>query len=415
MQAAQSILAALVAPHAVEEFLSVYWPETAFAAHGDPGRLPSFLRAPELADVETLSRKYRGNLRFTSGRKYQKMVGIDRVAAISLYRMGLTVQFEDIAPYVTPVATELRRLEFELGVNPGAAQASVFASPVSEGLSAHFDAQDIFSIQLRGRKRFHIAPVTELRYPSGIQFVPGSEPFDDLYPQASGGFPEAARADFRCVEMAPGSVLFMPRGTWHYTESDGDSMSVSIGLYTPAAVDMVLEQLRLLLLQSAEWRRPLYGAWGSDGARGAAAAHAARLLADLPDLSRQLTVDDLMTGVLSPEVRSRRIVAHSRFQKTPHSRIEVEPAPIKKSYDYEKLSIKVWEPNYGERISASMEISPQATAVFRWIAERSVPFTAAELAAGFPVFPFAEHERMLRVAADTGLVKMLWFPALVNG
>src|SRR6202140_3775206 len=219
-----STLGALIAPHSVHEFLRDYWPDKAFAAHGDPARLPAFLRASELDSVETLSRVYRGNLRFTSGRRYQKMLAIDQVHADSLYRMGLTVQFEDIAPFVAATAPDLRRLEAELGVAVGAARASVFCSPLVDGLSAHFDAQDLFSIQLKGTKRFRIAPVRELSYPYGTQFVPDTEPFDLLYPQVAQGFPDPASADFTTVDMQPGSVLFLPRGTWHATESGGDSL-----------------------------------------------------------------------------------------------------------------------------------------------------------------------------------------------
>lgn len=66
------VLAGPVAPHSVPQFLSDHWPEQVFMAHGEPARLPAFLRAPELANVATLSRRYRGKLRFTHGRSYQK-------------------------------------------------------------------------------------------------------------------------------------------------------------------------------------------------------------------------------------------------------------------------------------------------------------------------------------------------------
>src|SRR5437773_6567812 len=191
-----STLGELIGPHAASVFLRDYWPDRFFVAHGDPARLPSFLRAPELESVEVLSRVYRGNLRFTSGRKYQKMLAIDQVHAASLYRMGLTVQFEDIAPYVAATASDLRQLEAELGIARGSARASVFASPQTDGLSVHFDAQDLFSIQLKGSKRFRIAPVQELRYPYGTQFVPDNEPFDLLYPQVAKGFPDPGTAEF---------------------------------------------------------------------------------------------------------------------------------------------------------------------------------------------------------------------------
>lgn len=404
--ASRSILAQLVAPHSAEEFLTRYWPDRWFIAHGDPARLPSFLRSAEFSSIETLSAKYRGSLRFTSGRKYQKMQTARDTDAVVLYRMGLTVQFDDVAPYVAPCTEELRTLECELGVNPGCAQASAFASPLSEGLSVHFDAQDIFSIQLRGNKRYHVAKVEELPYPCGTQFVPGTAAFDDLYPQAPDGFPDPNRAAFTRVDMKPGSVLFMPRGTWHYTEAEGDSLSVSIGLYALSAADYVIDQLRLLLLQDSQWRRPLYGAWGNDRARDAATAQLARLLGDLPAVARQLNAGHLMTHILPPEGRLAAIKPKTRFQKTPNSRIDVEAPSF--------LVITLWDPNYGAQVTARAQILPQAIAVFRWIAERTTSFSADEVASRFPQLRFSEIQSLLSAATEHGLVKVHWFQTLLR-
>ena len=48
-----------------------------------------------------------------------------------------------------------------------------------------------------------------------------------------------------CSPMAPGSVLFLPRGTWHYTQAGEPSLSISIVLDPPAALRCLLDQLRL--------------------------------------------------------------------------------------------------------------------------------------------------------------------------
>lgn len=410
--AGPSVLAALIAPHSVEEFLAQYWPDRVFASHGDPARLPSFLRAEELASVESLSRVYRGTMRFTTGRKYQMMASIDQLPAMSLYRMGLTVQFEDIAAVVAPTHANLRRLEAELGVNPGAARASAFASPVSEGLGVHFDSYDLFSIQLRGTKRFNVAPVTELKYPAGTQFVPGTEAFDDLYPQVGNGFPQARSAEFACVDMQPGSVLFLPRGTWHHTESGADSLSVSVALFMSSAADCVLRELRLLMLQDSQWRRPLYGAWGGESGRQTAEAQLAQLLAALPELSRRLSPEGVSRNLLPLEQRLQSIGPGDRFQRTPHTRLEVEelPSPIVDEHPW--ISFKVWDSNYGESTGARVQISRAVVPVFRWIAEQAKPFTAADLTARFPDLQFSAHQQILQVATGAGFVKLLWFAAL---
>jgi len=412
--AKDSTLAALTAPRSAAEFLRDCWPSKPFVAHGDPARLPAFLRAPELASVEALSRAYRGTLRFTRGRRYQKMIGIDQVSATSLYRMGLTVQFEDIAPFLADAAPGLRRLEVELGVAPGSARASVFASPQADGLSEHFDAQDLFSIQLKGTKRFRIAPVRELPYPCGTQFVPSTEPFDFMYPQVRDGFPDAASAEFTTVDMQPGSVLFVPRGTWHATESGGDSLSVSIGLYLPSAADCVLEQLQLLLVQDPEWRRPLYGGWGHGAARDEAAAKLSTLLGRLPQDCASLRVEDLLRGLQSPEQRLAAIAPDSRFQKTPHSRVTTEPGSAARGQASEVVTIILTDASYGERVSMRLEVVPQAAAVLRSIGETRAAFGAGELAQRFPGLPFDQHRQLLEAATRAGLVRLLWFPVLAD-
>jgi len=413
-EASGSTLGALTAPRAAAEFLQGYWPGKAFIAHGSPARLPAFLRASELASVDALARVYRGKLRFTRGRAYQKMVAIDQVSATSLYRMGLTVQFEDIAPFVPDAAPALRRLEAELGIPTGSARVSVFSSPQTDGLSEHFDAQDLFSIQLKGTKRFRFAPVHELPYPSGTQFVPGTEPFDFLYPQVAGGFPDPSSAVFEAVDMQPGSVLYIPRGTWHATESGGDSLSVSIGLYLPSAADCVLEQLQLLLVQDPEWRRPLYGGWGTGPARADAAATLARLIERLPRDCASLSVDDALASLSSQEERLAGISKASRFQKTPHSRLAIEPGGQGRGQASEVVLVRLIDPSYGERTSMRVEVTREAAAIFRWIAERPAAFAAGELSEQFPAFPFEQHRQLLEAAAHAGLVRMLWFPALAR-
>lgn len=211
-------------------------------------------------------------------------------------------------------------------------------------------------------------------YPCGTQFVPDTEPFDFLYPQVPDGFPDPAGADFTTVDMQPGSVLFVPRGTWHATESGGDSLSVSIGLYLPSAPDCVLEQLQLLLVQDPEWRRPLYGGWADGAARNAVAERLSRLLGRLPRDCAALQADDVLAGLLVSEQRLAAITPALRFQKMPHSRLEIAPAATARDYAYEVVLIKIADPNYGERTSTRLEVAPEAAAVFDWSGDSRAAF-----------------------------------------
>ena len=120
----------------------------------------------------------------------------------------------------------------------------------------------------------------------------------------------------------------------------------------------------------------------------------------------------MLAGLRPPEERLAAIVPESRFQKTPHSHLEVETGAAARDYAHEVVRIMISDPNYGERMSMRMEVAPQAAAVFRWIADSRAAFSAGALAERFPMFPFAQHRQMLEAAARSGLVRMLWFPLL---
>src|SRR3970040_2378000 len=134
-----------------------------------------------------------------------RLVQISRIEPVILFENGLTLQFEDVVPYIPGTKEFLRALEIELGLNEGAMCLSAFASPKTDGLSCHYDAQDLISITLHGTKRFHTARMRDISNPYGTQYVSGGRPFDELYPQAQHGFPDSKNVAFETAEMKPGT------------------------------------------------------------------------------------------------------------------------------------------------------------------------------------------------------------------
>lgn len=404
------ILAALLSLQAAEEFLNQYWPKRPFVAQCDPARWPAVLRCEELASVQNLARRYRGSLRFTHGRKSDQMIQIDRVDPSILFEMGLTLNFEDIGPYVPGAPEFLRGLEAELGLNEGALVMSAFASPHQDGLGCHYDAQDVISIQLIGTKRFHYAPVQEVAVPYGTQYIPGGKPYDDMYAQAQNGFPENKNVKFDTAEMKPGTVLFLPRGTWHYTEAGEPSLSLSLTISPPTLLDCALEQIRWLLLQDSAWREPLYGATASGALHENLRAHIQRLLERLPQLVSNLTPEDLIQAPIPVARRLDQISAKSRFQRIPDAMLEVETN--KSPQGMPVVNIRLGHSISTDRISARLEIPIEVLTVFRWIDERRQPFTGAEVQTAFPGVPFAELKNILITLTRAQFIKMFWFAEL---
>jgi len=400
------VLRALVSPTPAETFLHDYWPGRWFASHGAIDRLPAALRGPELASFRALADRYRGLPTFGRGRHAPRTV-TTRANPNDLYEMGLTVYLADIAHCLPEAEALLRQLERDLGVGAGCARITAFASPAGDGVSPHFDAEDVFSVQLHGAKRFAVASVTELPFPYGMQFGPRMKMFDELYLQCADGFPTIERASFETVEMKPGSVLFVPRGTWHRTEAGADSLSLSIILRPPAAAESALEAMRNLLLQDPEWRRPLYGAWGDDRQRSGALTRAQQLLADLPRVIAQLTPADL-----APPPESERLAhidRHSRFQRIPETRAEVETRG-----DISVYQFRAWEQERGEYPTLQLEVPPPYQPLFAWLTETPAAFAAGAAADRFPQTTFEHLQKILDTLVRARFLRLLWFRPLRN-
>ncbi len=412
MSARPEVLKALLGADVLDEFLSDYWPGRLFVSHGDRERLPSALLDPELNQFDSLSRRYKGVVSFFGDEKSGHMVPVEGIEAAAPYRCGLSVYLTDVGPYFPDMDAMVRMLEFELGINEGCARAGVFASPTSGGISCHYDSVDVFSIQLRGAKKFDLAPVTEMPHPWGFQYVTGSRPIDDLYPQAGEGFPSWEKAEFQTVVMQPGSVLYMPRGTWHRTEAEGDSIAVSIGMQPPSAAECVLEQLRLLLLQDPAWRQPLYGAWGVGDMRDAALKRAGALMAELPRLAPTLDPEYLASPKTTEKRRIAQMTTRSRVQRAPNTALILgSPPPDRGDADSLLAQIEVNDRS-ARQIMSEIEVPARCEQILRWIDAQRGPFQVAEAAARFPELTEEQHLQLIQTLTGAGLLKVLWFPKL---
>lgn len=398
------VLRALVSPTPVAVFLREYWPERCFTTHGSVDRLPPALRGPELANFRVLADRYRGLPTFGQGSRAPRTITTP-ANPNHLYEMGLTVALNDIAHCLPGADIFLRQIEKELGIGERSASIAAFASPIGDGVTPHFDALDVFSVQLHGTKRFHVAPVKELLFPYGMQFGPRMKVFDELYLQAAGGFPKVERAAFETIEMKPGSVLFMPRGTWHRTEAEANSLSLSVILRPASAAESVLHALRNSLLQDPQWRRPLYGAWGDDPQRTAALDRAQELLAELPKLVAQITRHDL--APFSETERLDKIDRHSRFQRIPETRVAVESNAGIAMYHF-----LAWEESSDERPTLHMEVPPPFQPLFKWLTEAEAAFSAGEAADRFPQVAFEQLQKVLSTLVRARFLRLLWFRPL---
>jgi hypothetical protein len=266
----------------------------------------------------------------------------------------------------------------------------------------------VISVQLEGAKRFFIAPMREIPYPYGKQYGPGYKAYDDLYPQMDAGIPKVDNIEFQCVEMRPGSVLFMPRGTWHRTEATQESLSVSIILRQPSSFEIVLEQLRQSLLRDPKWRRPLYI---SDRSDEKLRERMATLLQDLPGVCQSLSVDNILDDSLPEHERMANLKETTWLQRNPHTHLQLSPHP--QHSDTWTGSVKVTLLGNDVDI-VLLQIPGSLLPLFQWLQQEERPMRVGNLSDRFPTIPIADLKEILEALTRGTYLKLLRHVPLRN-
>lgn len=386
------------------QFLDTRWPDQACWCNGSINRLPESLRAPELCSIQALGLKYHGRISFGNAKSSSRTVAVENIGLEMLLGMGLSLYLPDIEQTLPNLSEVLRQVELAVGAPPGSARVGVFIAPKENGVTCHYDGEEVFSIQLIGNKRFYIAKAAEVEQPVGPQYNQGAVPFDDMYPQVGERFPDPDTAKFTTVDLKPGSVLFMPRGTWHRSEAGETSLSISIIIRPPSAMESVLKVMYLRMLQDPAWRRPLHGAWGEPKQEQVAQNDLKKLMVDFSDLGKDLNLDDIRPMYLSEPDRLSLINSESWFHTVPSAKLL-----ISHSHDKTSARVRSKDADSCERETLKLEVPPLVVEIFNWLANKKNAFHAAEMAAEFSSLPMEQHLQILSTMVQSGYLKQLWF------
>jgi ribosomal protein L16 Arg81 hydroxylase len=158
--------------------------------------------------------------------------------------------------------------------------------PRAKGFGWHYDVEDVFVLQTQGSKKYQLRKNTVNPWPL-VETTP-----DDLSYEA-----ERSLA-MECM-LAAGDWLYIPPGYWHATQADELSISLSVGVMSPTAIDL-LNLLRPLLAESLRWRQRLPLISEMSAIPDSEARQRLRsILSDLADdLARQLKSDGLLNAYL---------------------------------------------------------------------------------------------------------------------
>ena len=153
-------------------FLRKYFPHQLLVCHGPLRRFSSLLDVDELRDVEAAARACRTRVRVWSR---GVDVHVDGVEAMDCYRAGMTLYMSSIGRFIPAVDRLVRSVAADLDIRFEQCGADLIASRAGAGAPMHFDSDDGFNIQIKGRKRWRTAPNRWVAHPLvsyGVGYTP---------------------------------------------------------------------------------------------------------------------------------------------------------------------------------------------------------------------------------------------------
>jgi 50S ribosomal protein L16 3-hydroxylase len=281
----------LLKPLPAAVFLDRHWASRHAVVHGRPARLPAVFGAPELASLEAILACPHAYVKaWLSGPGAELIeVPLHDEQALALHRGRQATVVVD-AVEVAAVSALMERMKEELETPQPKIGCNVFVSPAGAGTRMHFDEQDVFLVQLRGRKRWRVAPQKEAPCPPHGYMGKGVHRELSLIAKS---FPAAMPKGAKAVILEPGSVLYVPKGHWHTSETLSDSIALTLTFPSTSMLDVVLGGLRRRLLAREEWRRTATGLTGKGQRRRARLAEIRKLVEALGRELSETPVEEL--------------------------------------------------------------------------------------------------------------------------
>lgn len=286
-----SLLQQILGPVAEEEFIRTYWQKRSLLVQNRDTAWPfSFDREAFFASLEAC---YHLKMAYKSEDGGHREIEIEPEQARKLYQAGHTIcatrvnyGTPDLQRYLDLLQDSLLGSEFQM---------NSYLSPNGSGFGVHYDYHSVWIMQVEGSKRWLFADEPIVQDPV----------MNCVYPMSQESFafpwytvPRPDVSTFREVILEPGDLLYLPTGTWHTTEANGYSLSITMGHEPVRAATFITDLLGHHLWKDVESRRHLPFVPDDEAHREEATADLRDAMGDaLSAMQRRvssLTVDHLM-------------------------------------------------------------------------------------------------------------------------
>src|SRR5580698_804836 len=134
----------------------------------------------------------------------------------------------------------LSAIQEDLDLRGNQVIGSFVYGPQGACVCKHYDGNEGLSIQIVGRKKWKVAPPTDIVLPGNCR-----------------GDKNCMPENSRSFVLREGSVSFLPRGWWHETEALSRSVSLNVEIHTDVWGHLFSRSLYRQLLEYPEWRTPV--------------------------------------------------------------------------------------------------------------------------------------------------------------
>lgn len=244
-------LAALIHPHAIAEL-----GDAPFVVHGMRDSLAALFAIPILGSLEAMLGAWPDHVHvhLPDAADEASAITASPEDARKLFANGMGLLFDEAQRYLPGLVPWLDAIRTDLGLSALTQQRClVYATHAGKGTAAHFDQNVNFVLQLHGTKTWWLAPNASVARPM-TRHAMGHAVDPELGSYATLPMPDELPADRIEIVLEPGSVLVVPRGTWHATRATTDALSLNFTFSPPTWIDLFTAALRSRLALSSEWR-----------------------------------------------------------------------------------------------------------------------------------------------------------------
>jgi 50S ribosomal protein L16 3-hydroxylase len=252
----QTSLEALLHPYEVIDFLESFKKNEPFVVHHEEDFPKSILDLPFLSSLDSLLNSWPFPIQAHLPDVRDEVSSIDTTVkdAQKLFDNGMGLLFNEaqkISPVLVHWLEDIRRTLGLSAITYG--RSLIYATPDGKGTAPHFDQNINFVFQIKGIKKWKLAPNHSVQNPM-TRHTMGQATDPELMSYLESSMPTEMPSDASSFELRPGSFLFVPRGFWHSTEAEGDALALNFTFTAPTWIDLLSAALRGRLALMPEWR-----------------------------------------------------------------------------------------------------------------------------------------------------------------